>query len=75
MTSGAPELHNPDARLPLWITELILWLSITMTHVLFYFFPWIIKKEWSMGGGASQPLNLFLFLESADLFPAKSTFI
>lgn len=50
MTSGASALHNPDARLPLWITELILWLSITMTHVLFYFFPGLSRKNGAWEG-------------------------
>lgn len=42
--------HNPAAELPLWIRAMILWLSITMAHVLFYFFSLIIKREWSVEG-------------------------
>lgn len=76
MTRGALASHKPAAWLPLWITELILWLSIAMTHVLFYFLHGLPPpQKMEHGRGAPQPWNLFMFLESADLFHTKSTFI
>lgn len=47
---GGAVPHNPDARLPLWFTALILWLSITMTHVLFYFFRGLSRKNGAWEG-------------------------
>lgn len=56
MTRGALASHKPAAWLPLWITELILWLSIAMTHVLFYFLHGLPPpKKWSMGGELHSP--------------------
>ena len=53
------------------------WFSGCLLQWLMSYFIFSLDYQERMehGRGASQPLNLFLFLESADLFLAKSTFI
>lgn len=52
---------------------MILWLSITMTHVFFFFLS-DYQERMEHGRGALQPLNLFLFLEPASLFQFPHVF-